>query len=137
MSLRDSLSRHLEGQPLIELAVLFGSRARQGGSPASDVDIGLSLAKDEDNRAARRQIEVELGQATKKDVDVVFLDEAPPLLRFEVARDGQLLVERRPYAWADFKAQAMIDWWDWEPIASRVNRYIIQRFREEAADGSS
>ncbi len=137
MSLKDSLRRCLEKHPAIELAVLFGSRARGSGSSSSDVDIGLSLVNDGDSRTARRQIEAELGQAARRDVDVIVMDEAPPLLRFEIARDGQLLIERRPYAWADFKARAMIDWWDWEPVARRVNRYIIQELREEAPDGSS
>lgn len=137
MDLKQALSSYLQGQPAVELAVLFGSRARQQSSLASDVDIGLAFASEMDSRSLRREIEIGLGRAARSDVDIVFLKEAPPLLRFEIARDGQLLIERKPYAWADFKAKAMIDWWDWEPIARRVNQYIIRKMKEEAVDGPS
>ncbi len=68
-------------------------------------------------------------------VDLVLLDDAPPLRRFEIARGGQVLVERVPHAWADFRARAMIDWWDWAPTARAMHRVMAERLREEAAGG--
>jgi hypothetical protein len=65
----------------------------------------------------------------------VLLNEAPPLLRFEIARDGQLLLERDPYAWSDFRAHAMIDWWDWAPTARLAQETMMTRLREEAHRG--
>ena len=65
---------------------------------------------------------------------VIYLDEAPPLLRFEIARDGVVLVERRPGFWTDFKAKAMVDWWDWAPTARKIQRAAIQRLRGEPVE---
>ena len=64
------------------------------------------------------------------------LDVAPPLLRFEIARDGRVLLERAPNAWADFRARAMIDWWDWAPTARLFHAAAASRLRAALADGS-
>jgi hypothetical protein len=58
-------------------------------------------------------------------------------LRFEIARGGLVLVERRAHAWADFKARATIDWWDWAPTARRVHRAAARRIGRRVGDGSS
>ena len=121
--------------PGLELAVVFGSTSRGEARSRSDVDLGLLLAVD--TPEARRRVEVELGRAAGREVDLVYLNEAPPQLRFEIARDGILLVESRPYLWADVKARAMIDWWDWAPIARRLHQAAIERIRREAAHGPS
>jgi hypothetical protein len=72
-------------------------------------------------------------------VDVVNLREAPPLLRFEIARDGVPLIESSPHAWADFRARAMVDWWDWAPTARAMYRAAAARLRSQVrvSDGSS
>jgi hypothetical protein len=58
-------------------------------------------------------------------------------VRFEIARDGRVLVERTAHAWVDFRAQAMIDWWDWAPTARAIYAAGIRRLRERTANGPS
>ncbi len=127
------LSRQAEDLPEIALAVAFGSTVRGTAHRGSDVDLGLIL--DPDSSRARQRVEVDLGRAAGRPVDLIFLGEAPPLLRFEIARDGHVLVERRPYLWSDFKARAMRDWWDWAPYARRIQTAAIARLRAEASRG--
>jgi hypothetical protein len=67
---------------------------------------------------------------------VVRLDVAPPLLRFEITRDGRVLFERTPHAWSDFRARAMTDWWDWAPTARFLNAAAVARLRAAVASGS-
>jgi len=121
----EALAQLAAADPDVRLLVLFGSRARGGGRPASDFDLGVSLT----HSAARSRVEAALGGAVEREVDVVDLDTAPPQLRFEIARDGRLLFERRPYLWADFRARAMIDWWDWAPISRRIHAAAVERLR--------
>jgi hypothetical protein len=64
-------------------------------------------------------------------VDLVLLDTAPPLLRFEIARGGVLLLERSPGLWSDFRARAMVDWWDWAPMARRFAAAAMTRLASE------
>jgi hypothetical protein len=128
-----SLLQVLESWPGVRLAVLFGSTARGQSGPDSDLDVGVLLDPGGESASA---LEVALARVTGRRVDVVRLDIAPPLLRFEIARDGRLLLERAPHAWADFRAHAMIDWWDWAPTARLLHAAAAARLRAALADGS-
>lgn len=37
----------------------------------------------------------------------------------EIASTGVLLVERDAHAWAEFRAQAMFDWYDFAPVVAK------------------
>jgi predicted nucleotidyltransferase len=104
MDLLDRLRERAASLPEVKLAVLFGSTARGQARKDSDVDLGLLL--DPDTRAVRVH-----GRAARRDVHIVHLSEAPPLLRFEISRDGVVIREQEEGLWTGFKARAMVDWW--------------------------
>jgi predicted nucleotidyltransferase len=132
-SIEELLRERLMARPDVELAILFGSAARGELRPASDVDLGLRLrCKD---RGARHQLLADLERLVHRTLDVVDLDEAPPQLRFEIARDGKLVVERDEGAWSAFRARAFVDWWDFAPIARRVNQAALRRLQERDGTG--
>lgn len=134
MEILERLGRTAASFPEVRLAVLFGSTARGKAGPRSDVDLGILL--EPYSPEVRCKVEAELGRAARKAVDVVLLDEAPPLLRFEITRDGVLLFEREEGLWTDFKAKAMVDWWDWAPTARMMGEIAIRRLREKVAGGA-
>ncbi len=111
----------------IRLAVLYGSMARDQARRSSDVDLGVLLPQRDPEMLAA--IEVTVGRGLDRAVDLIDLHEAPPLLRFEIARDGVLLLEREDDAWTRFKARAMVDWWDWAPTARFLHRAAIERLK--------
>lgn len=117
----------------VRLAVVFGSTARDSERSGSDLDVGVLVEPGSDSTPA---FDVALSRATGRAVDVVRLDTAPPLLRFEVARDGVVLVERIPHLWADFRARAMTDWWDWAPTARMLHAAAVSRLRRQVPRGS-
>ncbi len=129
---RKALAEALEAQPDVDLAVLFGSVATGQANARSDVDVGVLGALSPERLAA---LGVTLSRAAGRQVDLIALDTAPPLLRFEVARTGVVLVERVPHLWSDFKMRAMVDWWDWAPLARSIARSAVARLRRQAADG--
>lgn len=133
MTVGEKLTQALDAWPDVRLAVLFGSTARGTARRASDLDIGVSLPETADLMALR----VALQRASGQEVDVIRLDEAPPLLRFQIARDGRVIVERVAHTWADFRARALIDWWDWAPTVRAMHRTMAERLREEAGRGSA
>ncbi len=53
------------------------------------------------------------------------------MLRFQIARDGAVLVARKKRLWPRFKARAMVDWWDWAPTARKIHAAYIRRLRED------
>ncbi len=132
-AIHDALADALATEPGVRLAVLFGSAARGDAPSGSDLDVGVLGPHASDLPS----LTVRLERATGRPVDVIALTEAPPLLRFEIARDGRVLAERQPHLWSDFKARAMVDWWDWAPIARRFHAAAASRLREQVNRGPS
>ena len=131
----ERLQAQLAELPEVRLAAAFGSVARGEDRPGSDLDLAILL--DTDSLPRRWEIEAVLGRAAGREVDFVYMNEAPPLLRFEIARDGVVLLERNPGDWSDFRARAMIDWWDWAPTAKMITETILRRQKEKLERGQA
>lgn len=68
------------------------------------------------------------------DVDVVILNEAPPLLTYEgIIRGGRLLFERDCLARVQFEVRAFQEYVDTAPLREIQNRYLKEAIRERAA----
>jgi uncharacterized protein len=125
----EALTRVLEATPAVRLAVLFGSAAAGRLRRGSDIDVAVLVDGPRDQLTP---LAVALERATGRPVDLVPLAGAPPLLRFEIARHGTVLLQRQPGEWTTFRARAMRDWWDWAPTARMMHDVMIARLREEA-----
>ena len=85
MSPLERVTRVLEETPGVRLAVLFGSRR---ASPTAGTATLTWASRGWTAPSRGGTLAVTLERAAGRRVDVVWLDEAPPLLRFEIARDG-------------------------------------------------
>jgi predicted nucleotidyltransferase len=131
MDLAAALRSHLDAETAVTLALLFGSRAHGKERAGSDLDLGLASAP-EAGRAERNRVLDRIERAVRLTIDMIDLDEAPPLLRMEIARTGVIVAARSPDAWASFRARAMLDWGDFAPYARRMHdaaRARVQRAR--------
>jgi predicted nucleotidyltransferase len=113
--------------------VLFGSTARRRRTEGSDLDVGVLL--DGEDSTGLWQVETALAKVIRRPLDLIDLRRAPPLLRFQIARDGRLLVERREGDWKRFKLRALRDWWDWAPTARRLQQRAVERLRNRLEHG--
>jgi len=125
------LATALSSEPDVRLAAVFGSVTKGGLHRHSDIDIAVMGVPG----PRLPGLAVALGRIARREVDIVALETASPLLRFEIARDGVVLLERTPHLWADFKARAMVDWWDWAPLARRFGSAAMARLRPQADHG--
>jgi len=111
----------------VELAMLFGSTAAGKQRPDSDIDIGILLLP-----GRTLSFEHELALAADLDeilggeVDLVRLDAASTVLRFEASR-GRRVFEARPGAHADFVARALVEYEDLRPILLRCAEGMFRR----------
>src|ERR1051325_7084824 len=84
----------------IETLYLFGSTARQDKGPLSDYDFaihGHGNLSSEDRFALKLEVIGLLSQALKTDaIDVVMLEDAPPLLAHRILKEGVVLYCRNP-----------------------------------------
>jgi predicted nucleotidyltransferase len=117
--------------PDVRLVVVFGSVARDDARPDSDADIGILGGGFWPQLELGSRISARLG----REPHVVDLTAAGELLRFEVARDGICIFEREDDLWLRFRAQAMIAYWDFEPIMRICAEGARRRLLKEAGLG--
>jgi hypothetical protein len=48
-----------------------------------------------------------------------------------------LLFQNEDHLWTDFKARAMVDWWDWAPYAKQIEEAAIRRLRNKVENGQA
>lgn len=121
-----------------ELVYLFGSRAIGRPRAESDVDfavlLGPKVPRDQYGRIRAQLIAELMAVFGSNDVDVVILNEAPPLLTYEgVIRGGRLLFERDRLARICFEVRAFQEYMDTVPLREIQNRYLQEAIRTRAA----
>ena len=86
------LTPMLEKEKRVKFAYLFGSRARGQAGPLSDTDIAVYLDGRIKSGDYRLKLMEKLAKFLKNDhLDLVILNQAPPLLRHEIIKYGRLL----------------------------------------------
>ena len=136
--LSTTIERALDGTREVLEAYLFGSTARDEADAASDVDVAVFLAPSL-TLVERGRLALAIGAALasalgRDDVDLVVLNEAPPLLYYRVLRDGVRVLARELRATAVREGQARLRWYDWQPVQDRADA-VRQRRRRARAVG--
>ena len=116
----------------ITLAYLFGSRAEGRARPSSDTDIAVLLPYNH-FKALTLDSRVNLINAIfdalgTENADVVILNEAHPLLAYEVIKHGKILYEdpkTRPSA--EYAVYALNQYLDTKPLRGLQNQYFAER----------
>jgi hypothetical protein len=113
------LTRALEPRLEILDAYLFGSQARGDAGALSDIDVAVFIDQDLAEPGPYgydaeliTDLMTELGT---NDIDVVLLNQAPPLLYHRVLRDGKLLVTRDLAATTTRAGYALSRYFDFVP----------------------
>lgn len=124
----DRVATTIAAGPPARLVVLFGSAARGHQHDHSDVDIGWIPADADVSLGAELTFQVNLTAAAGREVDLVRLDQASTVLRYEVARDGILLAGPRS-EFVRFRAEAIGEYLDFAPAlrdaSERYRRAIL------------
>lgn len=87
--------------------------------PHSDVDVGIVPNGDGPSLAEELALQVELSRACGREVDLVRLDGADSILRWEAAREGLTLYSEPAGAAARFRAEAALEHADVGPLVEQ------------------
>ena len=119
----EALRSHAE----VTYAMVFGSRARGTARIDSDLDvaIGLQPGTARDARALGTLI-ADLEAATRRQVDLTLLDEAPPALAFRVFREGRTILVRDHAQLVARRARAILDYLDFRPYIEQCTRGVLE-----------
>jgi len=116
----------------LSLILLFGSHATGRTTSESDVDIAVQtecpemIADLDDQLNMAAELSSCLGNG---EIDLVFLNEADPLLKSEVGRDAKVLFEKED-AFGDFAVRTMKEFDDARYFHFKILREVLEDFYE-------
>jgi predicted nucleotidyltransferase len=132
----DTLRERLGRRPEILEAYLFGSQARGDAMAHSDIDVAVYVDRERLPPApwgyAAELITDLMSGLGRNDIDVVVLNDAPPLLYHRVLRDGERLLSRDLAATTAREGYAISRYCDYLPVLRKIDRELDRSL----ADGS-
>ena len=127
----ETLAQVLRVGPPLRFALLFGSRATGSARATSDIDIALVPVDSDLPLRAELELAVAVEAATGRRTDIVRLDRAPLLLRWEVARTG-IPISGEHAAIVRFRAMTASEHADVGPSLARA----AETYRRRLAGGT-
>ncbi|MEM3462811.1 MAG: nucleotidyltransferase domain-containing protein [Candidatus Bathyarchaeia archaeon] len=121
-----ALKAYFEKEGCVLVAYLFGSRSRGNATADSDIDIAVLLA--EPHRGSL-ELYLRLSDELSKrlgEVDLVILNEAPPLLKYQVIRHGKVIYCGDEGARIEFEARAQDEYLDFSRAAARYDECLLR-----------
>ncbi len=107
---------------------LFGSFARKAETPQSDVDVGILWKRDHvpdvDQLIARRE---DLSALLNKDVDLVCLNTASPIIGMQVYKNGKVLTVNDPREYAHYQMRLFVDYVELKELRAPMEKNILKR----------
>lgn len=131
---RRRLSEALDQEGVVA-AMLIGSQARGEAGPLSDVDLavwhepGLDWKQSWDLQLSL--IGAACDALKTNEVDLVMLNEAPPLFQHRAIRDAVRLVERDRDQRIRFEVKAVLDYFDTAPLRLARKENVKRQLRED------
>lgn len=131
------VAAYFKDRPEVIVAYLFGSYARDGEDALSDVDIAVLL----DDLAKEEIWHLELEMADRvcdflqtSEVDLVVLNTAPLVARFDVISTGKVLQSNDEEKRTDFEVAVMTEYWDFKKYDEEYDQYFLRRLKENLTD---
>ncbi|MDI6905353.1 MAG: nucleotidyltransferase domain-containing protein [Candidatus Bathyarchaeia archaeon] len=124
--LRELYSFFTREEPVV-VAYLFGSTAKGAAGRLSDVDVAVLLSEAYDLTLDHRlYLMGELAEIIGREADIVILNEAPPLLRYEVIKFGKILYCRDEYERVAFEERTLDEYLDMGRIEKEYFKCLLQ-----------
>jgi predicted nucleotidyltransferase len=131
----NAVSHFLARQPDIAAAYIFGSLARGGFRPGSDVDIAILYNRDDVDKLARFErrldLEIALEETIHRPVQVIDLEQAGLPLQYQIRKYGKIIVEKDSKLRVNFEVNARSLYFDMQRFYRLRNASILKRIGEE------
>lgn len=110
----------------IKVAYLFGSHAANKDNKLSDIDLGI-LLDDDYNRDIKLSILADLAEVGLCNIDLVLLNEAPLMMKFEIVKYNNILFKRQDFNAAEYFSITVREYLDFKPFIEVQRRYFKER----------
>lgn len=114
----------------ISLIYVFGSYAKGTNKENSDLDIGILIDGSTPPMTRLSILNEIVGILDREDIDLIILNEADEVLKFQVIKYGKLIYEKDPTQRVLFEARTMSEYMDMEHFRNTRNKYIDIRLKE-------
>jgi len=114
----------------IVFSYIFGSYAQGSIRGNSDIDIAIYLKKDIDIDTYL-EIKMNLSEVLKREVDLVILNNAPPLLKYEIYKNNILLFSRDKTLESKYKVKTLFEYSDIKRYLNLSYDKTIERLKKE------
>jgi predicted nucleotidyltransferase len=129
-SIREDLKKIFEERPEVELAYLYGSVARGEANKLSDIDLAVYLNEACNMGSVKMELVSEIASLID-DFDLVVLNEARPLMAYNIVKDGIILFEVSATMKAEIESNIVRRYLDMKPYLLRHAEERLDKFAEE------
>jgi hypothetical protein len=124
----EDLITFFRSEKRVTVAYLFGSRARKIQTPESDIDIAVLLSETPKKMLQYYlHLTSGLSRIIGNEVDLVILNDSPPLLKHQVIKYGRILYFRNEEARIAFEARAQSEYLDFSRAIARYNECFMKQ----------
>jgi hypothetical protein len=119
----------------VKLAYLFGSRAKGNSGLESDFDVAVLFKKNPVDTLALNEntsLSLDLNKSFPAELDIVCLNYASSLLKYEVIRYGQILYSENEPERIDFEVSAIKEYIDEQPLRNLYNEALYKKILQGA-----
>ena len=123
----EDLAAFFKGEDRVLVAYLFGSYVRGDQTSRSAIDVAVLLSD-----APRKMLDYYLhlvdglSKILERDVDLVILNMAPPLLKYQVIKNGLVIYSRDEASRVRFEAKALSEYLDFSLMIARYDECLIK-----------
>jgi uncharacterized protein len=115
----------------VRLAILFGSTASGRMRPDSDIDVAILGDENGVDDSQELDLTRALALAGKAEVDLIRIERASTLLKWQIAIRGVPLYESSPGEFARFRARAASEYIDFAPALAYYGEIFGRRLIEQ------
>ncbi len=107
---------------------IFGSQAKKTAGPLSDVDVALLYATEKiPNFTSQLTLKEELTSLLKKEVDLVVLNEANPILKHQVYKSGVVVLKKNTSFYNRFFVRSLNEYDDLKRVRHVIESNLLKR----------
>lgn len=114
--------------PHVVSVSLFGSFATGNATERSDVDIAVFFERAHVPSLIQLiELREEVSDLIQKDVDLVCLNTASPIIGMQVFQNGKLLLQKNERAYIDYQIALFVDYAELKELRAEAEKNILDR----------
>lgn len=138
MKLMEKIAEYFSEDPKVIAVYIFGSHAKKKAHPNSDVDIAVLFKKinrkDAFNLSLKYSCDLMKCLSVNR-VDVVILNTANNIIKNQIFKYGQIILDRDPAFTKKFKNYSILEYLDFLHTRREAEKRMKERIFKEAAHG--